>query len=244
MSNTGLDGEQWTNIMRVVNKPEQDSLDWTKFYGYCENINDGRGYTIGIFGATTGGPNDGWPDAPALFKAFDAASGSTNPSTLGGLGRIGVRGSMSGNILNITDSASVFCGKINSLQNNAVWREAMWRTFYDVYIAYSVQQARQLGFADALTIGSFVDTALNQGATGNYGTLEGVLSRTARSSNETTFLTNFYAERTKIVDTNQYNQAPNGANRVKQWANLLKMGMFSLKNADAAVMSVTNWTMK
>ena len=42
--------------MQLVNKPEQDSLDWPKFYGYCEDIDDERGFTIGIFGATTGGP--------------------------------------------------------------------------------------------------------------------------------------------------------------------------------------------
>jgi len=242
--NTGLDGEQWDNIMKLVNKAEQDSLDWTKVYGYCQNIHDGRGYTIGIFGATTGGPNDGGPDAPALFKAFDAASGSTSPSIGGGLARAGVNGSMNGAILNISDSASVFCGRINGLQNNAAWREAMWRTFYDVYIAYSVQQARQRGFADALTIGSFVDTALNQGATGDSGSLEGVLSRSGSSTDETTFLTSFYAQRTMIVDTNAYNQAPNGANRVKEWSDLMNMGFFSLKNADAAVLNVTSWIMK
>ncbi|WP_277347151.1 hypothetical protein [Collimonas pratensis] len=39
----------------------------------------------------------------------------------------------------------------------------MWHTFYNVYIKYSLQQARQRGFSSALTIGSFVDTALNQG---------------------------------------------------------------------------------
>ncbi len=229
--------------MKLVNKPEQDSLDWTKFYGYCENINDGRGYTIGIFGATTGGPNDGGPDAPALFQAFDAASGSTNPTVAGGLARAGVHGTMNNAILNISDSASVFCGRINSLQNTASWREAMWRTFYNVYIAYSVQQARQRGFGDALTIGSFVDTALNEGATGDAGSLQGLLSKTS-GGDERTFLTNFYAQRDKVVNTNDYNQAPNGTSRVNEWRQLMNMGQFTLKNADAAVVQVTNWTMK
>lgn len=48
-TNTGLDGEQWDNIMKLVNKSEQDLLDWTASYGYCEDIGDDRGYTIGIF---------------------------------------------------------------------------------------------------------------------------------------------------------------------------------------------------
>ncbi|WP_233212580.1 chitosanase [Collimonas sp. PA-H2] len=243
-TNTGLDGEQWDNIMKLINKPEQDSLNWTKYYGYCENINDDRGYTIGIFGATTGGPNDEGPDGPALFKEFDAASGAANPSIAGGLARAGAHGNMQGSILKITDSKTDFYKKIEALQNNPAWREAMWHTFYNVYIKYSLQQARQRGFTSALTIGSFVDTALNQGASGDSGTLEGVLSRSGKSTDEKTFMTSFYAQRSKIVDTNQYNQPPNGKNRVKEWSTLLGLGETDLKNADADVVKVTNWTMK
>lgn len=243
-TNTGLDGEQWNNIMKLVNKAEQDDLDWTKFYGYCEDIDDERGYTIGIFGATTGGSRDTGPDGPALFKEFDAASGASNPSIQGGLTRAGVKGTMNGKILKITDSDSVFVKKINALQNNAAWREAMWRTFYNVYIKYSVQQAKNRGFNSALTIGSFVDTALNHGASGDSNTLEGILSRSGNSTNEKTFMTNFYAKRTLIVDTNEYNQPPNGKNRVKQYSSLLKSGETDLKNADAAVVKATNWTMQ
>ncbi|AXE34633.1 chitosanase [Chromobacterium phragmitis] len=243
-ANTGLDGEQWDNIMKLVNKPEQDSLEWTQFYGYCEDIKDKRGYTIGIFGATTGGSNDEGPDGPTLFKEFDASSGASNPSIAGGLARAGVHGSMQGKILKISDSAKAFCGKINALQNNAAWRDAMWNTFYKVYIQYSVQQARQRGFASALTIGSFVDTALNQGAAGDSGTLQGLLSRSGNSADEKTFMTNFYAQRSKIVDTHDYNQPPNGKNRVKQWSTLLNQGETDLKNADAAVRKVTDWEMK
>ncbi|MEI0739372.1 chitosanase [Paenibacillus sp. JTLBN-2024] len=58
--------------MKLVNKPEQDDLNWTKYYGYCEDIGDDRGYTIGIFGATTGGPNDEGPDGPELLKSTTA----------------------------------------------------------------------------------------------------------------------------------------------------------------------------
>jgi chitosanase len=71
---------------------------------------------------------------------------------------------MSGAILKITDDSKGFCGKIATLQHDADWREAMWRTFYKIDIRYSVEQARQRGFDSALTIGSSVDTALNGSA--------------------------------------------------------------------------------
>lgn len=243
-TNTGLDGEQWNNIMKLINKPEQDNLNWTEYYGYVEDIDDDRGYTIGIFGATTGGSNDTGPDGPDLFKEFDAISGSSKPSVEGGLARVGINGKMQGSILKINDSYPVLKKKINGLQNNAAWREAMWRTFYNVYIKYSVQQAKQRGFNSALTIGSFIDTALNHGATGDSNSLQGLLARSGSSNEEKTFMTNFHAKRTLIVDTNRYNTPPNGKNRVKQWSTLLNMGETDLKNADAAIKKVTNWEMK
>nr|BAA23489.1 chitosanase [Paenibacillus ehimensis] len=241
---TGLDGEQWNNIMKLINKPEQDDLNWIKYYGYCEDINDERGYSIGIFGATTGGPRDTHPDGPELFKAYDAAKGAGNPSVEGALKRLGINGKMKGSILEIKDSEKVFCGKIKKLQNDPAWRKAMWETFYNVYIRYSVEQARQRGFTSALTIGSFVDTALNQGATGDSNTLQGLLARSGSSTNEKTFLKKFHAKRTLVVDTNEYNQPPNGKNRVKQWDTLLDMGKMNLKNVDAEIAQVTNWEMK
>ncbi|NIE84426.1 MULTISPECIES: chitosanase [unclassified Burkholderia] len=243
-TSTGLDGEQWDNIMKLVNKSEQDSLTWTNVYGYCEDIGDDRGFTIGIFGATTGGPNDGDPDGPTLFRNFDAASGAATPSVEGGLARIGATGTMSGPILKIDGKKKDFCAKVNGLQNNPAWREAMWRTFYTVYIQPSVQEARNRGFGSALTIGSFVDTALNQGVDASPNALLGLLKRVPNSADEKTFMNAFHAERSKVVDTSHFNQAPNGLNRVKQWDSLLNEGLSNLRNCDADIVKATSWKMK
>ena len=70
-----------------------------------------------------------------------------------------------------------------------------------------------------------------------------MLAKTS-GSDEQTFLTNFYAQRDKVVNTNEYNQAPNGTNRVNEWRQMMSKGLFSLKNADAAVVQVTSWTMQ
>ncbi|WP_068617330.1 chitosanase [Paenibacillus tuaregi] len=241
-SKTGLDSEQWDNIMKLVNKPEQDNLNWTKYYGYCEDIGDDRGYTMTIYGATTGGPNDPGGDAPELFEQYDAEKGASNPSVTGAFKRLGIKGTYKNGVINITDGS--FCKKINKLQNDEDWKVATWKTFYNIYIKYSVDQARKRGFNSALTIGSFVDAALNHGATGGSNTLQGLLSKSGSSSDEKTFMTKFYKERTKIVDTNDYNQPPNGKNRVKQYSNLMNMGETDLKNADSAIAQVTDWEMQ
>ncbi|WP_269746723.1 chitosanase [Catenuloplanes japonicus] len=40
--------------MRLVSSAENSSLDWRAQYGYIEDIGDGRGYTAGIVGFTSG----------------------------------------------------------------------------------------------------------------------------------------------------------------------------------------------
>jgi hypothetical protein len=62
----GVTKEQFSNILSVINGGEQSTADWTKrnsgtdnkpvwspVWGYCENIKDGRGITMGIAGVTT-----------------------------------------------------------------------------------------------------------------------------------------------------------------------------------------------
>jgi chitosanase len=249
-ANTGLDGEQWDNIMKLVNKPEQDSLNWVQAYSYCENIGDNRGFTIGIVGATTGGSNDGGPDGPALFKNFDALKGASSPTTLNGLKRLGITASMSGSIIkfNSADTSgntnSKFCKAIHNLQNDAQWRAAIWQTAYNSYIRVAMTNAKARGYTSAATIGSFFDTALNQGGDGDSNSLQGLINKTGSASSESAFMTKFHNLRLKVVNTNDYNQSPNGTNRVKEWMQLFTDGKISLKNADAEVVKVTSWTMK
>jgi chitosanase len=247
-ANTGMDAEQWNNVMRMVNKSEQDDPSfsgWVKYYGYCQNIGDGRGITMAIQGATTGGPNDGGPDGPGLFLLFNKYNGASKPSIAGGLANAGVKAVMSGAILKIQESDSAFCAKINALENNAAWRAAVWESFYDNYISYAVQQAKKRNFDDALTIGAFTDAALNQGATGGSGSLEDMLSKSGSSTNEVTFMTAFSKLREKVAGTQDFNSPPiNGYHRAKMWLDLYTYGAYTLTNVDSEVATVSSWTMQ
>lgn len=75
--------------MQLVSSAENSSLDWQKQYGYLEDIDDGRGYTGGIIGFTSGThdmlelveyytklkPGNGLADyLPALRKVDDSDS--------------------------------------------------------------------------------------------------------------------------------------------------------------------------
>lgn len=247
-SKTGMDAEQWNNIMRMVNKSEQDDPSfsgWVKYYGYCQNIGDGRGITMSIQGATTGGPNDGGPDGPGLFLLFDKYSGASSPSIAGGLSKAGVKASMSGQILKINESDSAFCAKISALENNANWRAAVWESFYDNYIGYAVQQAKARNFNDPIIIGAFADSALNQGATGSTGSLQDMLSKSGSSTNEKTFFTAFTTLREKVAGTQDFNSpAINGKNRALMWLNVYNDGGHTLIGVDSTITKVTSWTMQ
>jgi len=244
---TGLDAEQWNNIMRLENKSEEDDPSfsgWVKYYGYCQNLGDGRGITMAIQGATTGGPNDGGPDGPGLFQLFNKYNGASNPTIAGGLTDAGVKAKMDGAILKIEESDSDFCKKINGLENNANWRAAVWEAFYNDYIAYAVTQAKKRNFNDALTIGAFTDSALNQGTTGS-GSLQDMLNQSGSSTDEMTFMTKFSQIREKVAGTDDFNSPPiNGKNRALMWLELYQDKANTLINVDSDITKVTSWTMQ
>lgn len=51
---SGPDGTEQEIAQRLVTSAENSSLDWRAQFGYIEDIDDGRGYTAGIIGFTTG----------------------------------------------------------------------------------------------------------------------------------------------------------------------------------------------
>jgi len=239
LSRTGLDGEQWDNIMKLISQPAQGRAGWSRLYGHCADVGAARGFAVGLFGATTGGPGDVEPAAPILFREYDAVNGASQPSVAGGLARIGLHGVMQGAVLKVTDSVSAFCGKIHRLHGDVAWREATWRAFYQVHIQDSVQQARLRGFHSALIIGAFVDAALAQAERGDREGLTRLLTRAGGSDDESTFLRRFLGARAHAANGRRGQPTGDGPYRVRRWRQLLNRGEIDLKNADAAVRHVT-----
>jgi chitosanase len=186
-----------------------------------------------------------------LFTNFDRLKGASNPSALGGLARLGITATLSNGILVFSSSdtsgntSSKLCKAIGALGTDPQWRAAVWQTAYTDYIQPSVQYAHQRGFTSAASIGSFFDTALNEGNdSGDKDGLQGLIAQVGSYTNEADFMNQFFTLRLKIVNTNDYNQSPNGTMRVKQWQQLYTDGFTSLINADAEVLKVTNWQLK
>ena len=133
---------QLTNDRARIAGPEQARTEWwldasgRSIYGYAEAIGDGRGVTIGPFGATTG---RGYEDADAIWKAYG------NAADLGKL------------------PEPELIAKVRSLEDDPAWRRAVWDAYIATYWRPARELLRAHGFGKALTFGAVLDAAMNAG---------------------------------------------------------------------------------
>lgn len=138
---TRLSTLQLTNVLAMIAGPEQARTEWwldasgRSIYGYAEAIGDGRGVTIGPFGATTG---RGYDDADAIWKAYGNAD----------LGQL---------------PEAELVAKVRSLENDPAWRRAVWDAYIATYWRPTRELLRAHGFGKALTLGAVLDAAMNAG---------------------------------------------------------------------------------
>jgi chitosanase len=110
---TALDATQLDAVLGMIQGPEQARTEWWldadggSVYGYAEDIGDGRGVTIGLYGATTG---RGYDDATRLFAAY---------------GRPDVPGMKPKDIVKA----------VRSFATDPKWQTAMWDSYIAEYIA-------------------------------------------------------------------------------------------------------------
>lgn len=110
---TALDATQLEAVLGMIQGPEQATTKWWldadggSVYGYAEDIGDGRGVTIGLYGATTG---RGYDDATRLFAAY---------------GRPDVPGMKPKDIVKA----------VRSFAADPKWQTTMWDSYIAEYIA-------------------------------------------------------------------------------------------------------------
>ncbi len=225
---TGMDSEQWDNALDLFAKAEQDQeKGWTQnpnsFYGSCELLDydkSKRGFTIGAFGATTGGTESG--DAERLFKeaGIDPAKDLGYPDK------------------------KKFIANVNKLGDNPAWQAASWRWFIKEYVEPTMAALKTRGFTSALTVAAVTDCSFNQGNDMDQGTAW-VLKQVGNAKDEETFLHAFLDARDKVVDVSKYdfNSKGNGKQRVQMYRRLLDQGHLNLKDCKGEVRDATKWTM-
>ncbi len=144
-----LTAVQLGTIQSLISVAENSTTEWWKQYGYCENINDGRGYTIGIVGFCTGTGDFLWlvehlPKTHSLRHFIPALKKLNGTSK--------------------TDGLSVMVQWIKTYGNtNLEFQKAQWDTIHHFYLSMVQDLIAKYSLKNAVTVGQLYDIAINAG---------------------------------------------------------------------------------
>jgi chitosanase len=203
---TGLDAQQIANILGMINGPEQSNSKWWQtadnkiIYGYAEDIDDGRGVTIGIYGATTG---KNYNDADIIWENY-GQDYSNLP----------------------TDE---IIEKVNEIANDPKWWKAQWDAYISTYWQPTLKLLKSKNYSKALTIGVLIDTAMNAGMEDDNSKHWGVNHLFEEASSDTNdeqdFLNKFIDLRLQYPTKNSGDMKE----RIGAWQNLLRDNQWDLR---------------
>ena len=184
MRTLGMDVEQVTNTLNLINGPEQSQSRWwdrtnkQNVYSYCENIRDKRGVTMGLTGFVT-----------AYNGPQEIIRNAGGPSFANG--RYG------------TDSYSderALCNWVKDNANNKRFHDAQWDYYLKMYIKPMMDDMRKYVPAgirnEPLIIAAALDATINQGG-GICGNCSGDFMKNARGNDRANWLNDFLNLRDK-----------------------------------------------
>jgi chitosanase len=174
------------HAMQIVSSAENSSLDWRAQFGYIEDIGDGRGYTGGIIGFTSG-----THDMLELVQRYtDRSPGNILAKYLPALQAVDGTGSHEG-----LDPG--FTGDWRSAANDPAFRDTQESERDRVYFDPAVSLAKQDGL-QALGQFAYYDAAMVHGPEGLQAIRSRALGRAqapAQGGGETAYLNAFLDER-------------------------------------------------
>jgi hypothetical protein len=217
MRTLGMDVEQVTNTLNLINGPEQSQSRWWErtnkqnVYSYCENIRDKRGVTMGLTGFVTAynGPQEIIRNAggPSFAK-----------------GRYG------------TDSypdERALCNWVRDNANNKRFHDAQWDYYLKMYIKPMMDDMRKYvpaGIRDEpLIIAAALDATINQGG-GICGNCSGDFMKNARGGDRANWLNSFLNLRNAKFTAG--NTAKMREGRLGAFRKLAVDGKWDMRNVD------------
>jgi chitosanase len=179
MRTLGLDVEQTTAALNLINGPEQSQSRWWErrnkesVYGYCENIQDNRGVTVGLTGFTT-----------RYDTIQDIILKAGGPK----FARVGDRATN-----NYPDERAL-CKWVKDNENNPKFQKAQWDIYLDRYIEPMMDDLRKYVPAhirkEPLVIAAALDATINQGAR-LCGNCSGDFMKNAQGNDRANWLNSF-----------------------------------------------------
>jgi len=222
-------------FLEMVNSAEQSNLDWTSAYPYCEDIDDGRGYTTGIAGFTTnsaGATTDDGPGVLGVVVYYNAlVPGNVLAKYTQALQTAASSGSGSHTGI---DAVGPFCTDWATAASDPLFKSAQQHDFNIT----AFDPARELAQADGLGVlgqALYVDDAILNGYGGNPSLVHDVMKAKqaaptpAQGGDEKTYLKAFVAayRASILADSGHANDGSVGRADT-MWGPLVNAGNFEL----------------
>ncbi|KAJ2820221.1 hypothetical protein GGI24_004558, partial [Coemansia furcata] len=139
-------------------------------YDYCEDINDGRGYTSGIAGFCTG-TGDAW----LVIQEYHKLTGGKDKMTQFDAVLADYAASGNNSTIGLTEYCSVW-RKLGS--SNAKFKQAQDTIRDDMYMAPAMEYAKQLGLRTSIAQAQLYDAGIQHGASNGPDGLGGMINST------------------------------------------------------------------
>eukprot|EP00731_Ephydatia_muelleri_P022840 Em0015g423a len=217
---------QVDTILSLISLPENSRIQWWENYNYIENLHDGRGYTVSIFGATSGTGD--------LVDVFDKLRkrNSTHPLLRFYDELKKTRG----------DDVSKLQGLLSAIQglgNDKDWRGAVWDVYVNEYWTFVAQFCNKTQgsknrpgpvIKTPLVKGFIVDTAINHGP--DLESFQVILNKMKNKNNgdEKEWFKDFAQARHDILESGFEDLDTSGTgDRCTLWLGLGEKGNWELK---------------
>ena len=217
---------QVDTILSLISLPENSRIQWWDNYNYIENLHDGRGYTVSIFGATSGTGD--------LLDVFDKLRkrSSTHP-----LLRFydELKKKTGGDVSKLQNLPRA----IQGLGNDKDWRGAVWDVYVDEYWTFVAQFCNKTQgsknrpgpvIKTPLVKGFIVDTAINHGP--DLESFQVILNKMKNKNNgdEKEWFKDFAQARHDILESGFEDLDTSGTgDRCTLWLGLGEQGNWELK---------------
>lgn len=213
----GLDAEQVSTILSLIGGPEQSNVEWwlgvdgLPVYGYCENIDDGRGVTMGMAGFVSK-----WGAIARIMKSY-----GTDIASVGDPGECKPK----------KGASCRLCQWIKARGNDPKWIEAQWKDYHREFMLPVLKYIPKQFADNALIKGLLLDTAMNSGI-GSEGNAWGMdkLAQTARGATPIEWVNNFCDLRYQHFATGNTEHGKTG--RLLTWRTLARDGKWDLRGVD------------
>lgn len=222
----GLETRQVSTILSMIGGPEQSNVEWFKqnngksVFGYCENIDDDRGVTMGISGFVSK-----YTEFDTVFKNYnvnDYRKETGNPDDCKPF------------------SKCKLCDWVNARGNDPNWIAAQWMVYHEKYIVPVMKfMPKQPNLNNALIKGLLLDTAMNAGL-GDEGNAWGMdtLVRNTKGSTPFEWVKNFCILRYTHFTKGNTEEGKRG--RLLAWYGLALFKKWDMRGVNPCYMAYCN----